>query len=131
MALFSKKKEEEAVVSDIKDSTSETKTKKSSKKNVKKSTTSIFAHILLTPVVTEKAYALSEKNKYVFRVHARANKAQVQKAVTDIYGVDVLKVNMMIKKQKNTTFRGIKGMTKSQKKAIVTIDSGQKIDLFE
>ncbi len=130
MALFSKKKEEVAA-DDTQKSAVVRPAKKSKKSLVKKSGTSIFADMLLAPIVTEKAYTLSEQGKYVFRVHARATKAKVAKAVSDIYGVDVLKVNIMIKKQQNTSFKGIRGTTRSQKKAIVTVAPGEKIDLFE
>ncbi len=127
MALFSRKKEEDVAKAKNTKSSDATKTKK--KKKV--TALSVFAHVLLSPVVTEKAYTLSEKGKYVFRVHTRATKAQVQKAVSDIFGVDVVKVNMTVKKKQNTSFRGISGKTKTQKKAIVTVKEGQKIDLFE
>ncbi len=132
MALFSKKKEERTATDTQKAVTDAATKKPTQKKRAKKSVaTSVFAHVLMAPVVTEKAYMLSERNKYVFRVHPRATKAQVAKAVADIYGVTVTKVNMMVKKQQNTSFRGIKGTTKRQKKAVVTIDATQKIDLFE
>ncbi len=124
MTLFSKKKEEV-------DAPKKAKSTAKTKKKVKKVATSVFAHVLLAPVVTEKAYTLSESNKYVFRVDPRATKAQVRKAVADIYGVTVVSVNMMIKKQQTKVFRGIKGKTRTQKKAIVTLDADQKIDLFE
>lgn len=128
MALFSKKKEDAVEAAETK--AAPKKTKKASKKAAAGS--SVFAHVLLAPVVTEKAYTLADaQGKYAFRVAPRATKAQVAKAVADTYGVEVVKVNMMIKKQQNTSFRGIAGKTKSQKKAIVTVAPGQKIDLFE
>ncbi len=131
MTLFSKKKEEVDASKNAKN-VKKAKSVATTKKQPKKVTTSsVFAHILLAPVVTEKAYTLSEANKYVFRVSPRATKAQVRKAVADIYGVTVVGVNLMIKKQQTKVFRGIKGKTRTQKKAIVTIDAGQKIDLFE
>ncbi len=131
MTLFSKKKEEVDASKNAKN-VKKAKSVATTKKQPKKVTTSsVFAHILLAPVVTEKAYTLSEANKYVFRVSPCATKAQVRKAVADIYGVTVVGVNLMIKKQQTKVFRGIKGKTRTQKKAIVTIDAGQKIDLFE
>lgn len=133
MALFGKKIKDATVTDTVTNATKTTK--KISKKLVKKSDAPVvapyLANILLAPIVTEKAYALSESRKYVFRVTPGATKRSVAQAVGQIYGVSVQKVNMMIKKQQNTKFRGISGTTRSQKKAIVTIAKGESIDLFE
>ena len=68
--------------------------------------------------------------KYVFRVNPRANKNQVSEAIEVLYGVDVMKVNIMKYKQKSHKFRLTKGKKSGYKKAIVTIKTGQEIKLF-
>ena len=132
MSLFRRKKEDNISDKNVKkDSSDKSKVSKSRKKS-KKSAVKIspFAHILLGPVVTEKAYTLSDMDKYVFYVKTDATKRHVRRAVQDIYGVTVEAVHVIKMSAQGTTFRGIKGKTKNKKKAIVTLSKGEKIDLF-
>ena len=91
--------------------------------------------ILLKPIVTEKMTALSEDlNKYGFIVDKRANKIQIKNAVEEMYGVTVEIVNTMRyagkRKSRYTRSGVIEGRTKSYKKAIVTLASGDTIDFY-
>ncbi|MCG8698837.1 MAG: 50S ribosomal protein L23 [Bacteroidales bacterium] len=91
--------------------------------------------ILLKPIVTEKMTALSEDlNKYGFIVDKRANKIQIKNAVEEMYGVTVEVVNTMRyagkRKSRYTRSGVIEGRTKSYKKAIVTLASGDTIDFY-
>ncbi|HHH12410.1 MAG TPA: 50S ribosomal protein L23, partial [Candidatus Moranbacteria bacterium] len=82
---------------------------KSEKKKGKKKVSlreSSFDHILLSPVITEKAYTLSEAGKYVFRVDPAATKRHIARAVADVYGVKVSKVNIITKSPRTVYFRG-------------------------
>ena len=87
--------------------------------------------ILRRPVVTEKTMALLEDNKYSFLVDMKANKSEIKKAVEQIFKVKVEKVNTLIVKGKPKRVRNSLGRTSDVKKAIVTLKSGDKIELFE
>lgn len=86
--------------------------------------------VLLSPHVTEKATALTEENKYIFKVWPRANKSEVRKAVEEVYGVNVEGVNMLKAPNKERRVRGQIGHKKGYKKAIVQIKEGQKIEIL-
>lgn len=78
---------------------------------------------------TEKGTALAPFNKYIFEVDIRANKAEIKKAVEDIYKVKVKKINTMIVPGKWRRVRFKPGKTPDWKKAIVTLQEGHKIDV--
>jgi len=87
--------------------------------------------IIIRPVITEKATELAKQNKYVFRVHKKANKDMIEKAISSIFGVTPVKVNVMIVRGKRKRVRYNYGYTASWKKAIVTLKEGDKIEVFE
>ncbi len=87
--------------------------------------------IIIRPVITEKATELAKQNKYVFRVHKKANKDMIEKAINSIFGVTPEKVNVMIVRGKRKRVRYNYGYTASWKKAIVTLKEGDKIEIFE
>ena len=78
---------------------------------------------------TEKGVAQSAKNKYFFTVRKDANKIQIKKAVEDAYKVKVLDVNTQWMPGKAKRVRYQLGKTPDWKKAIVTLQDGQKIEL--
>ena len=88
--------------------------------------------VLLRPVVSEKSVIETERNNYTFAVARDANKFQIKAAVEAEFKVDVLGVRVLTVKPKQKR-RGRKtlGMVPGWRKAIVTIASGQKIELFE
>jgi large subunit ribosomal protein L23 len=89
--------------------------------------------VIRRPVITEKSNEmLDDLNQYVFEVDIRANKIQVREAVESIFEVDVTNVNTLIMPPK----RGRRGRkwymrTKRWKKAIVSLEPGQTIELFD
>lgn len=89
--------------------------------------------VIRRPVVSEKASMMSEENnQYVFEVAPNANKRQVQQAIEIIFEKRVKKINTMIMPAK----RGMRGRNqywRSQewKKAIVTLEAGEKLELFD
>ena len=88
--------------------------------------------ILVQPQITEKAMKDIGQSKYVFRIHSKANKVQVARAVEDLYKVKVQKVNIIRIPREEKILRGrIQAMIKGVKKAIVTLKKGQKIPGFE
>ena len=86
--------------------------------------------VIIRPVVSEKSYDLMEQNRYTFEVAKDARKEQIAQAVTEVFGVTVLKVNTMNVSGKPRRLRYSKGLSRSWKKAIVTIKDGDTIDLF-
>ena len=85
--------------------------------------------VIVSPVITEKATALSEQNKVVFRVAMDSTKDEIARAVESLFSVQVLKVNTLITKGKTKRFRGRIGVRSDVKKAIVTLAEGQSIDV--
>ena len=85
--------------------------------------------VILSPVITEKATALSEQNKVVFRVRKDATKPQIKEAVEKLFDVKVKSVNTLVTKGKVKMFRGTRGQRSDVKKAIVTLEEGQAIDV--
>ena len=89
--------------------------------------------ILVRPVVSEKTYALMDKDVYVFIVDKQATKIDVRNAVEQAFNVKVTKVNTLNRKGKSQRNRrtGAVGHRPDTKRAIVTLKSGDKINLFE
>lgn len=86
--------------------------------------------ILKEPHISEKATALADQNKYVFKVYPGANKIETKKAVEDLFGVKVKDVNIVNVHRKQRILRGIKGFKPGYKKAVVTLEEGQKIEII-
>ena len=84
---------------------------------------------IVSPHITEKSTNLSEQNKIVFKVPAKANKVNLKKNIEKIFKVNVTKINIINKKSKIKIARGKKVKVSGFKKAIVTIKKGQNIDL--
>ena len=84
---------------------------------------------ILSPLLTEKSTNLSEQNKIVFKVHKNANKQNLKKNIEKIFKVNVTKINIINKQNRNKLTRGKKVKVSGFKKAIVTLKKGQTIDL--
>ena len=84
---------------------------------------------ILFPVVTEKSTNLSEQNKIVFKVPAKANKNNLKKSIEKIFKVNVTKINIINKQNRTKLTRGKKVKISGFKKAIITLKKGQSIDL--
>ena len=89
----------------------------------------ILSRVLIEPIITEAATASMEKNKYIFKISARADKSQVKAAIEKIYKVKVTSVNTQVNPGKLKRVRYQIGKTPDWKKAVVTLKEGQKIDL--
>lgn len=85
--------------------------------------------VIVAPVITEKATALSEQGKVVFKVAPTATKPQIKEAVEKLFGVKVTAVNTMVTKGKTKVFRGTRGRRSDVKKAVVTLAEGESIDV--
>src|SRR5688572_29963290 len=92
--------------------------------------------ILVRPIISEKNTMLNEGSQYIFEVAEPANKIMVRQAVEQLFKVTVTAVNVLHVrgKQRRTATRGGRGsvgMTRSWKKAIVTLKPGDRIELFQ
>ncbi len=88
------------------------------------------SHAILNSLLrTEKGVRQQAADKYFFSVMKNANKIQIKKAVEDIYKVKVLSVNTQVAPGKLKRVRTQLGKTPDWKKAVVTLKTGQKIDL--
>lgn len=85
--------------------------------------------IVVAPVVTEKATAVSAHSQVVFRVALDASKTEIKAAVESLFGVRVKGVNTLVVKGKAKRFRGRPGRRSDVKKAVVRLAPGQSIDL--
>lgn len=87
--------------------------------------------VILRPVVTEASMAGMDDKRYTFDVDLRATKTQVKNAVEEIFGVKVVRVNIMNLKGKKKRQGRYVGYTKRRRKAIVTLSAdSNKIKLF-
>ena len=87
-------------------------------------------YILISPVVSEKAYGLLDQNKYTFIVSPDANKTQIKIAVEEVFGVKVTSVNTMNREGKRVRTRTGFGRKAATKRAIVSVAAGDRIDIF-
>ncbi|MCB2121043.1 MULTISPECIES: 50S ribosomal protein L23 [Albidovulum] len=85
--------------------------------------------VIVKPVITEKATLASENGAVVFRVSKDATKPQIKEAVEAVFGVKVKAVNTTVTKGKTKRFRGIAGTRSDVKKAYVTLEEGNTIDV--
>ena len=85
--------------------------------------------VILSPVITEKATAASERNQVVFRVAPHATKPQIKEAVDKLFDVKVKRVNTLIRKGKVRIFKGRPGELQNTKRAVVTLEEGHRIDV--
>ncbi|MEM7429824.1 MAG: 50S ribosomal protein L23 [Pseudomonadota bacterium] len=85
--------------------------------------------IIRSPVITEKSTLLSEHNQVMFNVAKKATKPEIKAAVEALFEVKVTAVNTLNRKGKVKRFRGMPGRQSDVKKAIVTLEDGQSIDV--
>lgn len=85
--------------------------------------------VIRKPIITEKATMASEANAVVFEVAIDAAKPQIKEAIEGLFGVKVKAVNTSITKGKTKRFQGKPGKRKDVKKAYVTLEEGNTIDV--
>lgn len=91
--------------------------------------------ILRRPIITEKSnYQAGDLNQYVFEVRMDANKQMIKDAIETVFDVDVARVNIVNvppKRSRRWRNRRVKVRRSAYKKAIVTLEPGESIDIFE
>ena len=88
-----------------------------------------YTDIIIAPVITEKSAQQAEQNVYTFKVAEKANKIEIKKAIEEAFGVKVEKINTLMTKSKKKRVGRYTGLTKTYKKAFVTLKDGEKIEL--
>ncbi len=115
------------------DKTTEEKKEKKGLKKLTPKESPLAMRLLSRPRITEKSYALNAQNKYVFEVTKTSTKKSVKRAVEEVYGVNVVAVNIVrlpAKKRASGQSR-TPGLKAAVKKAIVSVAEGQTIELFK
>ncbi|MBA2450859.1 MAG: 50S ribosomal protein L23 [Chloroflexi bacterium] len=87
--------------------------------------------VLVRPIITEKNTMLAEQGKYTFEVASTVNKIEIKQAVEEVFKVRVAAVNVMRVPGKQRRMGRNYGTTRSWKKAVVTLEAGERIELFQ
>ena len=87
--------------------------------------------VLRQPLITEKSTVLQTQNKYAFEIAEGANKPMVKQAVEKAFKVRVTGVNVLTVPGKTRRVGRRQVQTRPWKKAIVTLQTGDKIEFFE
>ena len=85
--------------------------------------------VIVKPLITEKATLVADANAYVFQVAKDSSKPAIKDAVEALFNVKVKAVNTSITKGKTKRFRGRPGVRSDVKKAYVTLEAGNSIDV--
>ncbi|MCB1434719.1 MAG: 50S ribosomal protein L23 [Alphaproteobacteria bacterium] len=88
-----------------------------------------YYDIIRSPAITEKGTLVSEQNQVVFNVARTATKPEIKKAVEGLFGVKVKAVNTLVRKGKQRRFKGQLATLSDVKKAYVTLEEGQRLDV--
>ena len=88
-----------------------------------------YYDIIKSPAITEKGTLVSEHNQVVFNVARNATKPEIKKAVEGLFGVKVKAVNTLVRKGKQRRFKGQLATLSDVKKAYVTLEEGQRLDV--
>ena len=88
--------------------------------------------VIISPIITENTMDMAADKKYAFKVAKDSNKTEIRKALEEIFGVDVAKVNIVNVSGKKKRLGRTFGTTSSYKKAVVTLTPDSKdIELFQ
>lgn len=88
--------------------------------------------VLIRPIQSEKTDMIREKNlTYEFHVNIKANKIEIKKAVESIFQVKVDSVTTLVRKGKTKRLGRFMGHTPDRKRAFVTLEPGNKLNIFE
>jgi large subunit ribosomal protein L23 len=88
-----------------------------------------YYDIIRGPAITEKGTLVSEQNQVVFTVARDATKPAIKKAVEGLFGVKVKAVNTLVRKGKTRRFKGQLARLSDVKRAYVTLEEGQRLDV--
>ncbi|MCK9344750.1 MAG: 50S ribosomal protein L23 [Candidatus Pacebacteria bacterium] len=115
----------------FKKTTKEEKAPKATKAKKAEGTTGLGERVnaIVRPHITEKAAILAEKGTYVFEVAKNTNKIEIAKAIKALYNVTPVRVNIVNLPATRVFVRGKNGVKSGVRKALVTLKSGDKIEI--
>ncbi|MDD4000161.1 MAG: 50S ribosomal protein L23 [Bacilli bacterium] len=87
--------------------------------------------MIIRPLITEKATKLVDEGKYTFEVMPGINKIEVKRAIEEVFDVNVVSVNIIKVRKKERRVGKYSGFRPAVRKAIVTLQKGQTLDVFE
>lgn len=87
--------------------------------------------VLVRPIITEKSTTGLPENTYAFEVGLKANKVEIKRAVERFYGVRVSRVRTLVVRGKMKRFGRRQAKRSNWKKAYVTLQEGQNINIYE
>ena len=88
-----------------------------------------YLEIIKAPVITEKSENARNEGKFTFKVDPKANKIEIKEAIEKLFNVKVTSIRTINVKPKKRRVGRYSGYTNRSKKAIVTLQEGQTIDL--
>ena len=88
-----------------------------------------YLEIIKAPVITEKSQIAKAEGQYTFKVDPKANKIEIKEAIEKLFNVKVKQIRTINVKVKKRRVGRYTGLTNRSKKAIVTLEEGQTIDL--
>ena len=88
-----------------------------------------YLEIIKAPVITEKSQIAKSNGQYTFKVDPKANKTEIKEAIEKLFNVKVKEIRTINVKVKKRRVGRYTGLTNRSKKAIVTLEEGQTIDL--
>ncbi|MCR5741602.1 MAG: 50S ribosomal protein L23 [Gammaproteobacteria bacterium] len=91
----------------------------------------LSSEIVRRPIITEKSMKLVEAGKYTFEVDKRATRTEVKAAVEELFNVKVESVNIINGLKKEKRVGRYTGLLPAVTKAIVTLEKGHKIEIFQ
>lgn len=87
--------------------------------------------IIKRPLITEKTTKLVETGKYTFEVMQGVNKVEIKKAIEELFKVTVESINVINVRKKARRVGKHSGFAPAVRKAVVTLQKGQTLDVFE
>lgn len=88
-----------------------------------------YLEIIKAPIITEKSRSVESLNQYTFKVDHRASKTEIKDAIEKIFNVEITSISTINSKPKKKKVGRYTGLSNKYKKAIVTLKTGQTIDL--
>lgn len=87
--------------------------------------------VVLRPILSEKTWRGMEEGKYTFEVSPGAGKGEIRTAVESLFGVKVARVWVLNRsgKPRRTRLDRRHGRTRAERRAVVKLAPGHKIDL--
>ncbi len=123
MSIFTKKKKEES----LRDKSAPAPVAASGRQETGGGTNPL---LIKRPLITEKTTAFSRLNKYAFVVDKKASTQEIKKNIESLYGVNVISINTINVRPKKKRLGRTAGKIPGYKKAVLTLKSGQTIDIL-